>query len=63
MFTFLKRSKILLEMSIVLAISVSLERNANLLTVIEQLRDPLTVVESVQPGCLFTIFPLRYRST
>ena len=66
-FTFLKRAqnqfKILLEMSIVLASIVPTERNANLLVVIEQLRDPFRLLESVELGCLFTKFLLCYRST
>ena len=66
-FTFLKRVqnqfKMLLEMSIVMASIVSTEGNANLLTVIEQLRDPFVVVESVEPGCLFTKFLLCYKFT
>ena len=66
-FTFLKRAqnqfKMLLEMSIVLASIVSTERNANLLVVMKQLRDPFMVVESVEPGCLFTEFLLCYTST
>ena len=66
-FTFLKRVrkqfKMLLEMSIVLESFVSTERNANLLVVMQQLRDPFVVVESVEHSCLFTKFLLPYRST
>ena len=66
-FIFLKRGqnqfKKLLDMCIVLASIVSTERNAILLVVMYQLRDPFMVVESVQPGCLFTKFLLRYKST
>ena len=65
-FTFLKRAqnqfKMLLEMSIVLASIVPTERTANLLVVMEQLRDPFMLVESVEPGCLFTKFLLCYMS-
>ena len=56
-FTFLKRIQnqfqMLLEMCIVLTNIVSTERNANLLVVMYQPRDPFMVVESVEPGCLF----------
>ena len=45
---------VLLEMRIVLASFVSEERNACLLTVMQHFRDPFTVVESAEPGCLFT---------
>ena len=45
----------LLEMSIVLTKIVSTERNAKLLPVLQQLRDPFTVVEILEPGSLFTI--------
>ena len=58
-----KQFTMLLEMSIVLASIVSTERNADLLVVMQQLRDPFKVVESVEPGCLFTKFLLSYRST
>ena len=65
-FTFLKRTKsqfkMLLEMCIFPVSFVSTERNANLLVVIKQLRDPFMVVESVQPGCLFTKFLSRYEN-
>ena len=57
-FTFLMRTrnqfKIFLEMCIVLVSIVPTERNAHLLVVIKQLRDPFMLVESVEPGCLFT---------
>ena len=43
-------------MSLVLASIVSTERNANLLTILKQLRDPFMVAEMVGPGCLFTKF-------
>ena len=66
-FKFLKRTqnqfKMLLEMSIVLASIVSTQRNANLLVVMQQLRDPFLLVESVETGCLFTKFLLCYKST
>ena len=66
-FTLLKTAqnqfKMLLEMSIVLTSIVPTERNANLLEVIKQIRDPFMVVESVEPGCLFTKFLLCYKST
>ena len=66
-FTFLMRTrnqfKIFLEMCIVLVSIVSTERNASLLVVIKQLRDPFMLVESVEPGCLFTKFLLCYKST
>ena len=66
-FTVLKRAqyqfKMLLEMSIVLACIVPTDRNANLLVVILQLRDTFMLVESVEPGCLFTKFLLCYKST
>ena len=66
-FTFLKRVqnqfKMLLEMSIVLANIVSTERNANLLVVMKQIRDPFMVVTSVEPACLFTNLLLCYKST
>ena len=55
--------KMLFEMSIVLASIVPTERNANLLVVMQQLRDPFMLVESVEPGCLFTKFLLCYKST
>ena len=55
--------KTLLEMSFVLASIVSTERNANLLVVMLQLRDPFIVGESVEPGCLFTRVLLYYKST
>ena len=65
-FTFLKRVqnqfKMLLEMFTVLAIIVPAERNAIFLAVLEQIRDPFLVVESVEPGCLFTKFLLCYKS-
>ena len=65
-FTFSKRtqnqSKMLLELSIVLASIVPTERNANLLVVVQQLRDTIMLVESVEPGCLFTKFLLCYKS-
>ena len=65
-FTFLKRGenqfRKLLEMCIVLASIVSTERNVNLLVVMQQLQDPFMVVESVEPGCLFTKFLSRYKS-
>ena len=66
-FTFLKRVhkqfKMLLEMAFVLASIVSTERKANLLMVIKKFLDPFMVVESVEPGCLFTRLLLRYKST
>ena len=66
-FTFLKRAqnqfKILLEICIVLASSVPTEKNTNLLTDMQQLRDPFMVVESVEPGCSFTKFLFCYKST
>ena len=66
-FTFLKRAqnqfKMSLEMCIVLASIVPTERNANLLVFMWQLRDSFLVVESVEPGCLFTKFLLCYKST
>ena len=66
-FTFLKRTQnqftMLLEISIVLASIISTERNANLLVVIKQLRDPFMLVESVEPGCLFAKFLLCYKNT
>ena len=66
-FTILKRTqnqfKLLFEMSIIQASFVSTERNANLLVVMTQLRDPFTVVEYVELGCLFTKFLSRYKST
>ena len=59
-FTFLKRAqkqfKMLLEMSIVLASIVPTVRNVNLLVVMLQLRDLFNLVETVEPGCLFTKF-------
>ena len=65
--TFLKRLqyqfKMLFEMSIVLASIVPTERNANLLVVMQQLRDPFLLVERVEPGCLFTKFFLCCKST
>ena len=66
-FIFLRRVqnqfKTLLKMCNVLASIASTERNASLLVVMYQLRDPFTLVESVEPGCLFTKFPLCYKST
>ena len=66
-FTFLKRVqnqfKMLLEMSIVLASIVPKKGKASLLVVMYQLRDPFMLVESVEPGCLFTKFLLCYKST
>ena len=66
-FTFLKRDqnqfKMLLEMSIVLASFVPTESNANPLVVMQQLRDPFMLVESVEPGCWFTKFLFCYKST
>ena len=53
----------LLEMCFVLASIVSTEGNANLLVVMEQLRDPFMVATIVEPGCLFTKFLLSYKST
>ena len=41
---------------------VSTERNANLLVVMKQLRDPFTVVTIVEPGYLFTKFLLCHKS-
>ena len=58
-----KQFNILIEMSIVLATFVPTGRNANLLVVIYQLRDPFMVVECVEPGCLLTKFLLGYKST
>ena len=66
-FTSLKRVqsqlKMLLEMCIVPVSIVSTKRNANLLVVMQQLRDPFMVATSVELGCLFTKFFSRYRST
>ena len=66
-FTFLKRIhnqfKMSLEMCIVPVSIASTERNANLLVVMWQLRDPLMVVTIVEPGCLFTKFLSRNKST
>ena len=66
-FTFMKRGqnqfKMLLEMSYVLAIIASTKRNASLLVVMYQLRDPFMAVENVEPGCLLTKFLLRYKCT
>ena len=66
-FTFLKRVqnqfKMFLEMCFVLASSVPTERNANLLEVVQQLRDRFMVVESVGLGCLFTKLLSQYKST
>ena len=63
-FTILKRIqnqfKVLLEMCIFLASIVPTERNANPLL---QLRHPFMVLESVEPGCLFTKFFFCYKST
>ena len=57
-FTFLKRVqsqfKMLLEMCLVPVSIASTERNANLFAVLQQLRDPIMVVESVGPRCLFS---------
>ena len=50
-------------MSIVLANIVSTERNANVLTIMKQLRDPINVVERVEPRCLFTNFILCFKGT
>ena len=50
-----------LEMCIVPASLVSTERNANLLTVIKQLPDPVMFVESVEPSCCLTKFFLSYK--
>ena len=65
--TFLKRIQnqfeISLEMCIVPVSFVSTENNANLLVVMQQLRDPFMVVTIVEPGCLFTKFLSRYKST
>ena len=64
-FTFLKKVQSqfkMLETSIVLASIVPTERTANLLAVVQQLRDPFMVVESVEPGCLLTKFFLCYKS-
>ena len=65
--TFLKRIqnhfKMSLEMCIVPVSIASTGRNANLLVVMWHLRDPFMVVTSVEPGCLFTKFLSRYRST
>ena len=64
-FKFLKRIqnqfKMSLEMCIVPASIVSTKRNANLLVVMYQLRDPFMVVTIVEPGCLFTKFLSRYK--
>ena len=66
-FTFLKRVQnqynILLAICFVLVSIVSTERNANLFVVMYQLRDPFMVVTIVEPGCLFTMFLLSYKST
>ena len=65
-FKFLKRTqsqiKMLMEMCIVLAGIVSTERNANLLTVMKQPRDPFVFVETFEPGCVFTKFLLCYKA-
>ena len=65
-FTFLKRVqsqfKMLLERCIVPVSIVSTDRKANLLAVINQLRDPFMVVESVEHGCLFTKFLYNTRT-
>ena len=64
-FTFLKRVQSqlkMLETSIVLASIVPTERTANLLAVVQQLRDPFMVVENVEPVCLLTKFFLCYKS-
>ena len=53
----------LLEMPTVLANFVSTGRNANLLTVTQQLRDQFLIVEILEPDFLFTNFRLRYKST
>ena len=56
-FTFLKRTQnhfeVSLEMCIVPVSFVSAERNANLLVVMQQLREPFMVVTIVEPDCLF----------
>ena len=66
-FTILKRVQnqlmMFLEMSIVLEVIVSTERKVNHQKVMEQLRDPFRVEDSVEPSCLFTKFFLFYRST
>ena len=66
-FTFLKtvqnQFKMSLEMFIVPVSNVSTERNANLLVVMKQLRDPFIVLTIVEPGRLFTKFLSRYRGT
>ena len=66
-FTFLKRFqnqlKMSLETCIVPVTIVSTEKNVNLLVVMYQLRDPFNVVSIVEPGCLFTKFLSRYKST
>ena len=65
--TFLKRAqnqfKMLSEMCIVMASIVPTERNANLLEVMSQLRDPFMAVENVKLGCLFIKLLLCYKST
>ena len=65
-FTFLKigqnQFKRLTDISIVLAKIVPTERNANLVMVMSQLRYPFMLVESMEPGCLFTTFLLCYKS-
>ena len=53
----------LLKMCIVLGSIVPSERNAKVLVVMTQLRDPFILVESGKPGCLFTKFLLCYKST
>ena len=52
-----------LEMCIDTVSIVSTEKNANLLVVMKQLRDQFMAVTIVEPGCLFTKFPSRYKST
>ena len=66
-FSFLKRIqnhfKMSLELCIVPASFVSTKRNANLLVVMLQLRDPFMIVAIVHPGCWSTKFLSRYKST
>ena len=66
-FTFLKRDqsqfKMLLEKRFVPVSNVSTERNANLLVVMLQLRDPFMVVTIVEPGRLFTKILLSSKNT
>ena len=66
-FSFLKKVqnqfKMLLELSIFLASTVPIKKNANIMAVTKQFRDLIMVVESVEPGCFFTDILSLYRST